>query len=78
MAASRHVAKQLHLPVQSGCDRVLRAMNRPYDVAKYLDLITYARRVMPDLVLTSDEIICTNSAGRSQTVMMQLQWKISI
>ena len=57
MAASRHVAKQLHLPVQSGCDRVLRAMNRPYDVAKYLDLITYARRVMPDLVLTSDVII---------------------
>ena len=57
MAASRHVARQLHLPVQSGCDRVLRAMNRPYDVAKYLDLITYARRVMPDLVLTSDVII---------------------
>ena len=57
MAKSRHVAKQLHLPVQSGCDRVLRAMNRPYDVAKYLDLITYARRVMPDLVLTSDVII---------------------
>ena len=57
MAGSRHVAHQLHLPVQSGCDRVLRAMNRPYDVAKYLDLITYARRVMPDLVLTSDVII---------------------
>ena len=57
MAKSRHVAKQLHLPVQSGCDRVLRAMNRPYDRAKYLDLITYARKVMPDLVLTSDVII---------------------
>ena len=57
MARSRHVAKQLHLPVQSGCDRVLRAMNRPYDKAKYLDLITYARKVMPELVLTSDVII---------------------
>ena len=57
MAASRHVARQLHLPVQSGCDRVLRAMNRPYDVEKYLELITYARRVMPELVLTSDVII---------------------
>ncbi len=57
MAECRHVAKQLHLPVQSGCDRVLRAMNRPYDRAKYLDLITYARRVMPELVLTSDVII---------------------
>ena len=57
MARSRHVAHQLHLPVQSGCDRVLRAMNRPYDRAKYLDLIGYARKVMPDLVLTSDVII---------------------
>lgn len=57
MARSRHVARQLHLPVQSGCDRVLRAMNRPYNVEKYLELIRYARSVMPDLVLTSDVII---------------------
>ena len=57
MARCKHVAKQLHLPVQSGCDRVLRAMHRPYDKARYLELITYARRVMPELVLTSDVII---------------------
>ncbi|MBQ5799444.1 MAG: MiaB/RimO family radical SAM methylthiotransferase, partial [Oscillospiraceae bacterium] len=57
MAACRHVAKQLHLPVQSGNDRVLRAMNRPYNRAGYLALIDYARKVMPDLVLTSDVII---------------------
>ena len=57
MARCQHVAKQLHLPVQSGCDRVLRAMNRPYDKARYLELITYARKVMPELVLTSDVII---------------------
>ena len=57
MARCAHVAKQLHLPVQSGCDRVLRAMNRPYDKARYLELITYARKVMPELVLTSDVII---------------------
>ena len=57
MARCDHVAKQLHLPVQSGCDRVLRAMNRPYDKARYLELITYARKVMPELVLTSDVII---------------------
>ena len=57
MARCSHVAKQLHLPVQSGSDRVLRAMNRPYDKARYLELITYARQVMPELVLTSDVII---------------------
>ena len=57
MARCTHVAKQLHLPVQSGCDRVLRAMNRPYTREGYLSLINYARSVMPDLVLTSDVII---------------------
>lgn len=57
MARCTHVCKQLHLPVQSGNDRVLKAMNRPYDRAKYLELIQYARSVMPDMVLTSDVII---------------------
>ena len=57
MARCPHVAKQLHLPVQSGCDRVLKAMNRPYTRESYLSLIGYARQVMPELVLTSDVII---------------------
>ena len=57
MARCWHVCKQLHLPVQSGNDRVLRAMNRPYSRAGYLSLIGYARSVMPGLVLTSDVII---------------------
>ena len=57
MAKSSHVAKQLHLPVQSGNDRVLREMNRRYTRAQYLDLVNYAKRVMPGLVLTSDIII---------------------
>ncbi len=57
MARCGHVAKQLHLPVQSGNDRVLREMNRRYTRAQYLDLIRYAKSVMPGLVLTSDVII---------------------
>ena len=57
MAKSSHVAKQLHLPVQSGNDRVLHEMNRRYTRAQYLDLVNYAKRVMPGLVLTSDIII---------------------
>ena len=57
MAASSHVAKQLHLPFQSGNDRVLKEMNRRYTRQQYLDLVNYAKSVMPGLVLTSDIII---------------------
>ena len=57
MAASPKIAKQLHLPFQSGSSRVLKAMNRHYDREKYLSLIEYAKSVMPDLVLTSDVIV---------------------
>ena len=57
MAASPKIAKQLHLPFQSGSSRVLKAMNRHYDREKYLELVEYAKKVMPDLVLTSDVIV---------------------
>ena len=57
MAQSRHVAHQLHLPVQSGNSRVLKEMNRGYTREQYLEKVAYAKRVMPDLVLTSDIII---------------------
>ena len=50
-------AHHLHLPVQAGNDRVLRAMNRVYDRAGYLEKVALARRYMPDLVLTSDIIV---------------------
>lgn len=51
------IAKQFHLPFQSGNDRVLKAMNRHYDSAQYLELVHYGRALMPDLVLTSDVIV---------------------
>ena len=57
MAASPKIAKQLHLPFQSGSSRVLKAMNRHYDREKYLEAVNYAKSVMPDLVLTSDVIV---------------------
>ena len=57
MAACDKVAKHLHLPVQSGNDRVLREMNRHYDREKYLSLIQYARQKMPDLSITTDIIV---------------------
>ncbi len=57
MAASPKIAKQLHLPFQSGSSRVLKAMNRHYDREKYLEAVNYAKQVMPELVLTSDVIV---------------------
>ena len=57
MAKYPKIAKQLHLPFQSGSSRVLKAMNRHYDREKYLAKVNYAKSVMPDLVLTSDVIV---------------------
>ena len=57
MAKYPKIAKQLHLPFQSGSSRVLKAMNRHYDREKYLEAVHYAKSVMPELVLTSDVIV---------------------
>ncbi len=57
MAQYPKIAKQLHLPFQSGSSRVLKAMNRHYDRETYLSKVEYAKKVMPDLVLTSDVIV---------------------
>jgi tRNA-2-methylthio-N6-dimethylallyladenosine synthase len=47
----------LHLPVQSGSDRILQAMNRKHDRAFYLELIRAFRDIRPDLAITSDFIV---------------------
>ena len=57
MAKHDKIAKQLHLPFQSGSSRVLKAMNRHYDRETYLEKVRYAKSVMPELVLTSDVIV---------------------
>jgi len=57
MAKYPKIAKQLHLPFQSGSSRVLKAMNRHYDRETYLEKVQYAKSVMPELVLTSDVIV---------------------
>jgi tRNA-2-methylthio-N6-dimethylallyladenosine synthase len=47
----------LHLPVQSGSDRVLAAMNRKHGAAQYLQIIDKVRRARPDIALSSDFIV---------------------
>ena len=57
IAACKKVSRHFHLPFQSGNDRVLKAMNRRYTREQYLDLINYARKVIPDISFTSDVIV---------------------
>jgi tRNA-2-methylthio-N6-dimethylallyladenosine synthase len=51
------LAPYLHLPVQSGSDRILAAMNRRHDVRAYLDVVVRARRARPDIAFSSDFIV---------------------
>ncbi len=57
MASARHVARHFHLPMQSGSDRILKAMNRRYDFERYIGILDYIREKMPDAVITSDIIV---------------------
>lgn len=58
MAECDKVAQHLHLPFQSGSDRILKAMNRHYTREQYLSLIHYAKELMGDeLSITSDIIV---------------------
>lgn len=57
MAECDKVAKQLHLPFQSGSDEILRRMNRRYTAEHYKSLIADARSKMPDITLSSDIIV---------------------
>ena len=57
MADNEKAAKHFHLPLQSGSDRVLEAMNRRYTIAQYLDILAYMRGRMPDITVTSDIIV---------------------
>lgn len=57
MSALNKVCGHLHLPLQSGSDRILAAMNRKYDSAHYLALADKLRRAIPDISLTTDILI---------------------
>jgi tRNA-2-methylthio-N6-dimethylallyladenosine synthase len=57
MAETPNVMPQLHMPLQSGSDRMLKAMRRSYRQAKYLGIIDRVRAAMPDAAITTDIII---------------------
>ena len=52
-----HLCEHIHLPVQYGSDRILKAMNRVYTVESYRDLVRRIREALPDAALTTDLIV---------------------
>ncbi len=57
MAETPNVCHQLHMPLQSGSDQVLKAMRRSYRSTRYLEILRKVREAMPDAAITTDIIV---------------------
>ena len=57
MAHSKKICKQMHLPLQSGSDRLLKIMNRHYDKQYYLEIVDKLRKAIPDIGISTDIIV---------------------
>lgn len=57
LATDKRLCPHLHLPLQSGCDKILQAMHRPYATAKFLALLQHLRQLAPGLAITTDVIV---------------------
>lgn len=57
MQEDARFCRHLHLPLQSGCDKVLQAMHRPYTTAKFKTLLADIKTKVPDIAITTDVIV---------------------
>ena len=57
MASSKKICRQLHLPLQSGSNKILKAMNRRYTKESYLELVDKIRTRIPDIAISTDIIV---------------------
>lgn len=57
MAELPKICSYLHIPAQSGADRILKAMNRHYTSSEYLDILAKARQIVPDISIAGDFIV---------------------
>ncbi len=57
MAKNLKVLKHLHIPLQSGSNKILKAMNRKYTVEKFMEVVNTAKDMMPDISITSDILL---------------------
>lgn len=56
MAADKRLCRQLHLPLQAGCDTTLARMHRPYDARRFAELLYDIHKRIPDIAITTDII----------------------
>ncbi len=80
MAAHDNICKYIHLPIQSGSDRILKLMNRTYSRAHYMSIIEMIRRAMPDAALSTDIIVgfCTETLEDheiTKSVMREVEYE---
>ncbi len=57
MSGNGNICHHVHLPVQSGSDRILKLMNRKYDTERYYEVVSELRSKIPDIELTTDIIV---------------------
>lgn len=57
IASDERMAKHLHLPLQSGCDRTLSAMRRPYDTEEFREMMRRIRGKVPNIAITTDLMV---------------------
>ncbi len=57
IAKNKNIDREIHLPIQAGSDKILKAMNRPYTKKHYLGLISKAKKIIPGVAFTTDVIV---------------------
>ncbi|MBK6965682.1 MAG: tRNA (N6-isopentenyl adenosine(37)-C2)-methylthiotransferase MiaB [Bacteroidales bacterium] len=76
MAAYPNICRSIHLPVQSGSDKILKLMNRKYDRQWYMGRIEAIRAILPDCALSTDVIagFCTETEDDHQQTLELMKW----
>lgn len=57
IVGNKRICKHLHVPLQAGCDKILKRMNRPYDTNYFREKVLKIRKLIPDMAITTDVIV---------------------
>ena len=72
MAETPNVMHQLHMPLQSGSDKILRAMRRSYRASKFMTILEKVRQAMPDAQISTDIIVGFPGENRCRTMWSRI------